>query len=108
MAQTAHLLNFYVLSRNPAFITQFTIIISRSGASGPVCTVGKFHNGRTDFSSCDTDKEDVWMALKRRTEDTARKATADNAGTRNHPLPQGYRDVSNQEIFKNHVLCAQF
>lgn len=48
------------------------------------------------------------MALKRKTEDTARKATADNAGTRNHPLPQGYRDVSNQEIFKNHVLCAQF
>lgn len=24
------------------------------------------------------------------------------------PLPQNYKDVSNQEFFKNHVLCAQF
>ncbi|MBO5283769.1 MAG: Rpn family recombination-promoting nuclease/putative transposase [Lachnospiraceae bacterium] len=24
------------------------------------------------------------------------------------PLPQNYKDVSNQELFKNHVLCAQF
>ena len=24
------------------------------------------------------------------------------------PLPQNYKDVSNQDLFKNHVLCAQF
>lgn len=64
-------------------------------------------DGCAAFSSCGTDKEDVWMAPEQRTEDTARKA-AGKAKAENHSLPQDYRDVSNQEIFKNHVLCAQF
>ncbi len=47
------------------------------------------------------------MASKRRKADAAEKA-ADTTKMGDYPLPQGYRDVSNQEIFKNHVLCAQF
>ncbi len=47
------------------------------------------------------------MASKQRKADAAEKA-ADTTKMGDYPLPQGYRDVSNQEIFKNHVLCAQF
>lgn len=37
------------------------------------------------------------------------EATKEAAGrAEENSLPQAYRDVSNQEIFKNHVLCAQF
>ena len=48
------------------------------------------------------------MALKQGTKDVTKKMAEERAGERNPSLPQDYRDVSNQEIFKNHVLCAQF
>ncbi len=47
------------------------------------------------------------MIPKQGTEEALKKAE-DRAGYGNIALPQDYRDVSNQEIFKNHVLCAQF
>ncbi len=46
------------------------------------------------------------MIPKQGTEEALKKAE-DRAGYGNIALPQDYRDVSNQEIFKNHVLCAQ-
>ena len=48
------------------------------------------------------------MALKQETKDGTKKTAVGKAAERNLSLPQDYRDVSNQEIFKNHVLCAQF
>ncbi len=47
------------------------------------------------------------MIPKQGTEEALKKAE-DRAGYGNIALPQDYRDVSNQEIFKNNVLCAQF
>lgn len=47
------------------------------------------------------------MTPKKGTE-TAARGAAGTALPGNDALPRGYRDVSNQEIFKNHVLCAQF
>lgn len=44
---------------------------------------------------------------KQETEDVV-KEVAEERAAGNIALPQDYRDVSNQEIFKNHVLCAQF
>lgn len=37
-----------------------------------------------------------------------KKKAVDEAGKGTSALPKDYRDVSNQELFKNHVLCAQF
>ena len=48
------------------------------------------------------------MALKQGTKDVTKKMAVEKAGERDPSLPQDYRDASNQEIFKNHVLCAQF
>lgn len=39
---------------------------------------------------------------------TQKQGTQESDRAGNTPLPQDYRDVSNREIFKNHVLCAQF
>ena len=44
--------------------------------------------------------------MTQRQETEAAKETGGRA--EESSLPQDYRDVSNQEIFKNHVLCAQF
>lgn len=48
------------------------------------------------------------MTPKQGTEDVARGAVAGTSVPEQDTLPRDYRDVSNQEIFKNHVLCAQF
>ncbi len=44
--------------------------------------------------------------MTQRQESKSAEETAGRGGESS--LPQDYRDVSNQEIFKNHVLCAQF
>lgn len=48
------------------------------------------------------------MTPKQGTEDVEVGAVAGTAVPERDALPWDYRDVSNQEIFKNHVLCAQF
>lgn len=48
------------------------------------------------------------MTLKQGTENETKKTAADIAAPTREALPKAFRDVSNQEVFKNHVLCAQF
>lgn len=76
-----------------------------SEGRGPVTGI---RSGDISLPSCNVDKEEVQMTLKQGTEDVARGAVAATAVTERDALPRDYRDVSNQEIFKNHVLCAQF